>query len=57
MKYLDVMRCRNESCQFTLRPVTNTLSDLIEQLQSEDKGVDRVAAHSLGIYCVLTKLY
>lgn len=39
---------RQEQCLFTLKPVTNTLSDFIKYVQEEDKGVDRVAAYSTG---------
>jgi len=37
---------RDERCQLTLRPITNTLADLIDQLHVEDKGIDFVAAYS-----------
>jgi len=33
---------RRELCQFTLRPVTNTVGDLTNMLKTEDPGVDRV---------------
>ena len=33
---------RNEHCVFVLRPVTHTVGDLIEMLQQEDAGIDRV---------------
>lgn len=33
---------RRELCQFTLRPVTNTVGDFIDMLKTEDQGVDRV---------------
>ncbi|VVC25216.1 Coiled-coil domain containing protein 109, C-terminal [Cinara cedri] len=33
---------RRELCQFTLRPVTNTVGDLTDMLKIEDQGVDRV---------------
>lgn len=33
---------RRERCRFTLRPVGGTVSDLIDQLSAEDRGIDRV---------------
>ena len=39
---------RREVCQFTLRPVSNTLGDFISYLQTEDHGIDRVVAFSSG---------
>lgn len=37
---------RRELCQFTLRPVTNTVGDLTSMLKTEDPGVDRVVVSS-----------
>ena len=39
---------RREVCQFTLRPITNTVSDLLRGIQTEDQGVDRCAVYSTG---------
>jgi hypothetical protein len=39
---------RQERCQFTLRPISNTLGDLVQSLQVEDKGIDRVVAFAQG---------
>lgn len=45
---------RNELCQFTLRPVNNTLGDFIRCLQEEDYGIDRVSAYNTGkVFSVL----
>ncbi|XP_076041865.1 mitochondrial calcium uniporter isoform X2 [Oratosquilla oratoria] len=33
---------RRELCRFTLRPVSQSVKDFIEQLQHEDRGIDRV---------------
>jgi len=33
---------RHEQCVFVLRPVTHTVGDLIDMLQQEDAGIDRV---------------
>ncbi|XP_050421830.1 calcium uniporter protein, mitochondrial isoform X2 [Adelges cooleyi] len=33
---------RRELCQFTLRPVTNTVGDFTNMLKTEDKGIDHV---------------
>jgi len=38
---------RDENCLFTLRPITSTLGDFIDQLQAEDRGVDYAAVYSL----------
>ena len=40
---------RRERCVFTFLPVTQTIADLISQLEHEDKGTDHVAVYSLGI--------
>lgn len=37
---------RKERCRFTLRPVTSTVADFLKDLQSEDKGIDRVIIQS-----------
>lgn len=37
---------RRELCQFTLRPVTNTVGDFTKMLKTEDQGVDRVIVSS-----------
>ncbi len=39
---------RKEKCQFTLKPITDTVGDLLNFIQDEDKGVDRVAVYSTG---------
>ncbi|VDD79661.1 unnamed protein product, partial [Mesocestoides corti] len=33
---------RSETCIFALRPLSNTIGDLVKAIQEEDKGVDRV---------------
>jgi len=38
---------RDENCLFTVRPITSTLGDFIDQLQAEDRGVDYAAVYSL----------
>ncbi|XP_025420395.1 calcium uniporter protein, mitochondrial isoform X2 [Sipha flava] len=37
---------RRELCQFTLRPVTNTVGDFTNMLRTEDPGIDRVVVSS-----------
>lgn len=32
---------RNEKCRFTMKPISNTVGDMLQMLQSEDKGIDR----------------
>lgn len=39
---------RQERCLFTLRPISNNLGDLIQFLQAEDRGIDRVVAYNDG---------
>ncbi|CUT98976.1 coiled coil domain containing protein 109A [Echinococcus multilocularis] len=34
---------RDETCIFALRPLSNTVGDLVKAIEAEDKGVDRVA--------------
>ena len=40
---------RRERCVFTFLAATQTVADLITQLEHEDKGTDHVAVYSLGI--------
>ncbi|XP_050557061.1 calcium uniporter protein, mitochondrial isoform X2 [Spodoptera frugiperda] len=35
---------RRERCRFTLRPVSQTVGDLLEQVKAEDRGVERATA-------------
>ncbi|XP_013136160.1 PREDICTED: calcium uniporter protein, mitochondrial [Papilio polytes] len=35
---------RRERCRFTLRPVSQTVGDLLEQVKAEDRGVERAVA-------------
>ncbi|XP_023947098.1 calcium uniporter protein, mitochondrial [Bicyclus anynana] len=35
---------RREKCRFTLRPVSQTVGDLLEQVKAEDRGVERAVA-------------
>ncbi|XP_072940909.1 calcium uniporter protein, mitochondrial [Epargyreus clarus] len=35
---------RRERCRFTLRPVSQTVGDLLEQVKKEDRGVERATA-------------
>ncbi|XP_042905940.1 calcium uniporter protein, mitochondrial isoform X2 [Parasteatoda tepidariorum] len=37
---------RREKCRFTLKPVTSKVSDFVQDLQKEDKGIDRVIVQS-----------
>ena len=39
---------RREVCQFTLRPISNSVGDLLQGIQTEDQGVDRVAVYTAG---------
>jgi len=41
------MPSRNEKCEFTLRPVSHTVKDLVTFAQEEDKGIDRIAVYSM----------
>nr|CDS25318.2 coiled coil domain containing protein 109A [Hymenolepis microstoma] len=34
---------RDETCIFSLRPLSNTVGDLVKAIENEDKGIDRVA--------------
>lgn len=33
---------------FSLRPVTHSVGDLMEQIRSEDRGIDRVVLKTIG---------
>ncbi|XP_070544249.1 calcium uniporter protein, mitochondrial-like [Ptychodera flava] len=37
---------RQEQCQFTLKPFTQNVGDLIQQLRSEDGGIERAAIYN-----------
>ncbi|XP_068137643.1 calcium uniporter regulatory subunit MCUb, mitochondrial [Hyperolius riggenbachi] len=37
---------RNERCQFTIKPMTTTLGKFLKDVQSEDRGIENVAAVS-----------
>lgn len=39
---------RRERCQFTLKPLSDTVGVFLQQLQAEDRGIDRVAIYSEG---------
>jgi len=39
---------RNEDCEFTLRPISNQVKDLVNNVYDEDKGIDRIAVHSMN---------
>ncbi|KAA0195983.1 hypothetical protein HAZT_HAZT004151 [Hyalella azteca] len=39
---------RRELCRFPLRPVTHTVDTLVQQLQAEDRGIDRVLVRTVG---------
>ncbi|XP_066535006.1 calcium uniporter protein, mitochondrial [Hoplias malabaricus] len=38
---------RRERCQFTLKPLSDSVGVLLQQLQAEDRGIDRVAIYSI----------
>ncbi|XP_043245872.1 calcium uniporter protein, mitochondrial-like isoform X2 [Amphibalanus amphitrite] len=38
---------RREKCRFTLKPISNTVGDFIDQLHTEDRGIDRVVLRTL----------
>ncbi|XP_053547893.1 calcium uniporter protein, mitochondrial [Bombina bombina] len=37
---------RRERCRFTLKPISDSVGVFLQQLQSEDRGIDRVAIYS-----------
>ena len=39
---------RKEHCQFTLKPVTETVGDFLSHLKKEDGGIDTVSIYSEG---------
>lgn len=40
---------RHERCQFTFKPVSQTLGDLLNSVRDEDKGIERLAAFLPGM--------
>lgn len=48
---------RRERCQFTLKPISDSVGVFLQQLQAEDRGIDRVAIYSAGtLVCKLIDL-
>lgn len=41
---------RRERCQFTLKPLSDCVGVFLQQLQAEDRGIDRVAIYSMGMH-------
>lgn len=41
------MPSRKENCEFTLRPVSHTVKDLVSFAKEEDGGIDRLAVYSM----------
>lgn len=41
---------RRERCQFTLKPLSDCVGVFLQQLQAEDRGIDRVAIYSTGAF-------
>lgn len=39
---------RRERCQFTLKPISDSVGVFLQQLRAEDRGIDRVAIYSAG---------
>ena len=37
---------RNELCEFTLKPVSHTVQDLVQFIKAEDGGVERAAVYN-----------
>lgn len=40
---------RRERCQFTLKPVTETVGDFLRHLKNEDGGIETVAIYNDGM--------
>ncbi|XP_072280060.1 calcium uniporter protein, mitochondrial isoform X2 [Pyxicephalus adspersus] len=38
---------RQEKCRFTLKPLSDTVGEFLQQVQAEDRGIDRVAVYSI----------
>lgn len=37
---------RRERCEFTLRPLSHTVKDFLQDLQAEDKGIERATVYN-----------
>ncbi|XP_068725019.1 calcium uniporter protein, mitochondrial-like [Montipora capricornis] len=37
---------RREKCEFTLQPLSHTVKDFLQDLQTEDKGIERASVHT-----------
>lgn len=38
---------RREQCEFVLRPLTHTVKDFLENIQKEDKGIERATVYNV----------
>ena len=47
-----VLPSRQERCQFSFRPVGQTLGDVLNSIQEEDKGIERLAAYLPGTHTI-----
>ena len=47
---------RRERCQFTLKPVTETVGDFVNHLKLEDGGVDRAGIYNEGTLVASVRL-
>ena len=37
---------RREKCEFTLQPLSHTVKDFLQDLQTEDKGIERASVYT-----------
>lgn len=43
---------RREICQFSLKPISDTVFNLCNYLAAEDKGIDFVALYTIGKFSI-----
>ncbi len=48
VKLIVYLPGRREKCEFTLKPINDTVKDLVEYIKLEDKSIEKVQLNTLG---------
>ncbi len=48
VKLIVYLPGRREKCEFTLKPINDTVKDLVEYIKLEDKSIEKVQFNTLG---------
>ena len=49
VKLIIYLPGRREKCEFTLKPINDTVKDLVEYIKLEDKSIEKVQFNTLGM--------